>query len=240
MFETGSTFPRCNKKSLTLLVPLVILILTSSIGCESALDSKAQLETILQSSPSCAAPCWQNIVPGVSTERDLETAIEVSPANRFDQLRKNDLSPRGIQYIWDDQMTDLTSYLEVYTSTVAFISFRFRDDLTLGNALESLGKPDAYTARLVPGEAYMLDIYLFFQTGVVINVRIVPYNPPALAQPPICEVTVTEEMPVRELFLVEPGSTEALTGILSNVMANHDNPQSWPGLGNIELTWCPG
>jgi hypothetical protein len=127
-----------------------------------------------------------------------------------------------------------------YNETISFVRFRFEQDLSVKSVFQLLDSPDSYIAQVFIGETFLFNLYLFYEEeGVVINLRDVPFNPPDSAFSPTCEVNVTSDEPIREIYLVEPGSTEEIMESLFYEIAVPDAPQAWVGLGQVKLTSCP-
>lgn len=210
------------------------------VGCSEFLSPIEKLETIFASKENCITPCWQGITPAQSTESDFLTLIDSLPHNKFEDVRRSDLIPQGTRYIWYDQTNSLAGSLEISDGIIIFIGFQSRDELTLGAIIEYLGPPNAYTARVSTGEAYVFNLYMYYENkGVVVNVRSIPFDALPTAFQPTCEVSLTDDMLVRQIYLIEPGSTDEIMSSLSRELIVLEESKSWAGLGTVKLTSCP-
>lgn len=220
------------------LVFLTIIVVLG--GCSDPLSPTEKLETIFASTENCITPCWEGITPGQSTENDFLELVNSMSSNKFEDVKRSDLIPKGIRYIWYDRAIFLAGSLEIYDSTVAFISFQSKEEFTIGTILEHLGSPETYAASFSPSEAYVLDLYMFYEnSGIVVNMRSIPFDAPSTAFQPTCEVELVADMFIREIFLLEPGSTKEIMSRLSRELYNLEGFKTWSGLGTIKLTSCP-
>lgn len=221
---------------------VMVFIIGSIIACQQKLSPKEQLQTILHSTPSCKAPCWHDIEPGKSTENDFLSRVENSSEPEFYNLREQRIDIQRTYYVWENRVTDYVGSLEIRDGEIAYITFQqLNKELTLKTTIELLGMPDAYIASVAPGEAFLLDLNLIFvEEGLIINTRIVPYDPPPSAFQPSCEIIVPANMPVNEIILTEPSASANDTiHNISGLVPAFEEPQTWPGFGPVMLTSCP-
>ncbi|MCC6605185.1 MAG: hypothetical protein IT327_18400 [Anaerolineae bacterium] len=229
------------KTFISCLIALVVF-LGSFTACQRYLSPKGQLQTILHSTSGCSAPCWQDILPGESTENDFLSRIKSLPEHEFHDLRDQRIDIQRTYYVWENRETDYVGALEIRNDEIAYIIFQHLDkELMLESTIELLGLPDAYVATVAPGESALFDLNLIFvEEGVIVNSRIVPYDTLSSAFQPSCSVTVTADIPVSEIYLTEPFASASDTiHNLSGLIPAFEEPQTWPGFGLIELTSCP-
>lgn len=230
---------RADRSAVLSLIVLALVLIGYNARCARHSSPGNQLETILQSAPGCNAPCWRGITPGSSTEGDFLTVVDAASPPEFYNLRRS-ASPRGAGYVWQNRTLNLASALLIRNEKVTSISFQPENELTLDSIFQFLNAPNAYTAHISPGEAFLFDSYLFYeQEGVVVNVRIVPFNTPVSALKPVCEVSLTADVAARAIYLLQPGAVTKMIEVLSGVMAVPGESRPWTGLGTIKLTSCP-
>ncbi len=229
-------------KTFAFLLSTIAVFVGCISACQRDLTAKEQLQTILQSTTSCTAPCWQNIVPGESNENDFLARVEDLPKHEFHDLRNQKSDIRRTYYVWENRVTDYGGALELRNGKIAYFMFQhLNKELTLEATIEVLGLPDAYVASVAPGESVLFDLNLIFvEEGVIVNSRIVPYDPPPSVFQPSCSVTMTTDIPVSKIYLTEPFASASDTiHNLSGLIPAFEEPQTWPGFGLIELTSCP-
>ena len=201
--------------------------------------SDEKLQMILESEPGCQAPCWRGIVPDKSTGSDLLALRDASPAAEFADFREIALRPAGTQYSWNDNTTHLFARVGQKGGTIDFVAFSFsRNELPLRSVLEAVGQPDSYTADIIVGHEAILHSALFFEKkGVVAHISLLPYDMPASANPPNCEIVVSDDMPVYRVIFTIPDTADAMKERLP-IEFSADTPAQWPGMGTIPLTDC--
>lgn len=217
----------------------VSIVAISLVHCSQPPPGE-QLKTIVQSSPSCTTPCWNGIVPGKSNEDDFLMLVGKSNPMQFANLERSEIPYKSqVGFTWRERASSLQAAILIKNDVVSFLRFMRTNELALEMLFDSLGNPNAYTAEISSGEAYLFDMNLFYEEiGMVVNIRIVPFDPPSSAFSPTCQINITTSMVVRAIYFAEPGTANELLETLYPAISSYTEPEPWLGVGLIPLTSC--
>jgi hypothetical protein len=129
----------------------IFLALFVSAGCQLFTPKPSLLDDL-----ACPPPCWQNIVPGISTKQDaLSTLAQLAFIDQKSIYAYDPklVPPKGTPIQVYDEIIDseiafedqFYSLLNIYMlkDKVSVISFQLRnDDITLSEAINKLGEPE--------------------------------------------------------------------------------------------------
>ncbi len=88
-------------------------------------------------------------------------------------------------------------------------------------------------------EVIQLEVYIFYENkGVMVYAIKDRFETPPSAFQPICEVDLTNDIPIREIYLVEPKPTDEIISSLSRQLVILEESKPWSRLGTIKLTSC--
>lgn len=197
------------------------------------------VDTSLRSGEPCAPPCWQGLVPGESTDKDVMETLEGLPFVRQDSILRRDWSGDSEWETIEWHSSVSLAYGSVGNARlnpedkVAWIGFELEYELTLQELIGILGKPDMFTVLYNPPDCH--------ETWIV-------WLDDGLAIWPMIESTTDDEPlidPNRHVKAVQyfpPVTTlqEYLIGIKAgNYEAAHEDSEywaEWTGFDNVRLS----
>lgn len=211
-------------------------------ACFSAKISPSEkLSYIVSYSVSCSAPCWNSLVPGVSTETDFRRVINGAPAFAFSDLRYQRFEDDEINTLWTNEDVHFGGGIFFRNGVVEHIRFQIlQNDLAIDMVLDQLGDPDGYEATELENE--YIELTLFFEEhGVVVNAwfehsltelrnitRACEYEPDWHTAPKRLEIA-----------LVEPASIDLMAEKMNWLFFTR-NPKPWDDIEALALTQpCP-
>lgn len=122
---------------------LVVLVLVS--GCAPM----PQLDTSLLTDDPCAAPCWNNITPGISDENDVHRQLEDSPFVRKGSVEHSLTEQDGIPlttFSWQAQGKP-KNWIYLRDGKVLRVRINLDYALTLDEIVEKHGPPEAVLCK---------------------------------------------------------------------------------------------
>lgn len=124
---------------------LVVVYVNSG---EVPLRKQGRLDSLFKSSPSCLAPCWQNIRPGKSLRTDVQSLMGALAGNAVS--KKNCLTYNGNQErcTWTDLEMEFAVVIEIRDGLVAYM--RFGSNTGYGSASESELQQALQNALVLP------------------------------------------------------------------------------------------
>lgn len=229
-----------NLRKALILVSILLVLFLLSTGYGPVRTASQQLDMLLESGPDCIAPCWRGLMPGISTIGDLQALAGASLPRSFAGFRDIRLYDGDLQYIWEDEQMPAIMEAETAGTTVSYIGFYpLHEAITLGSVLEELGPPQMYTAMLSTFERPFLTFWLFYEErGIVVNVTKWSYDISGYTSRIICEVPLNNELPAREIFLLEPAPATEMNETLSRLSPRNLEPLPWRGGETIRMTRC--
>ncbi len=174
MWKTQFFRETVRTKAYCLCVCLVGILIAAN-GCAS----KAKVDTSLITDDPCAAPCWNNIVPGISTESTVRTRLENCPFVKAGTLNYVQTEQWGIRlnmFVWKAR-GKLYNRVYLRDGRVLRIEIALDYDLTLGDIVDKYGPPDTiYVARHPVHQSWYSIICDYFSVGLTIDghMRVAP------------------------------------------------------------------
>lgn len=131
-----------------------IAVIFVGVGCQTPTPKPSVLDN-----PVCAPPCWQNIVPGVTTGREF---LNVIKSYRY-------LDQESLQYNgpWQGFNDLIRGRLRLSPETMTYFNFFFLNDkiadlsfqadrtLTFDQAIKKLGEPTSVVVVQEQGEVFV-------------------------------------------------------------------------------------
>jgi hypothetical protein len=159
----------CSIISIGLVIYLGAL-LAILVGCrpvEAPIEPEFVDTSFLLDEP-CEPPCWYGLIPGESTEDQLDDVLSTLPFVEKDSVRKSEHVSKGIivdgkevDYNCKGAIGGFCGYVIVVDKVIQMISHEIMYALPLETVIEKLGKPDYvyYTASSPHGDGcfVMLD-----------------------------------------------------------------------------------
>jgi hypothetical protein len=202
--------------------------------------SMPELDTSLLADAPCAAPCWQNITPGVTTEQEARSLLKGSPYVRKDSLDYHIAEWKvGGEYDWFSWHSRSMKYynrLYIREGKVVLVQIHPDYTLTLGQVVDKFGPPERVYATLAGG-------------GAALTVQ-VDYPAQGLrftGQWPVSDrsrvaggtALITEDLRIVDVYYFVPGSLEDLlrasVGTPWEVEEYLNRSQEWKGFGRVPL-----
>jgi hypothetical protein len=193
-------------REIALIVGLLLGLALAS-GCRPDLLETEQWQTIMQSMPGCAAPCWFGIVPGQTAEIELGELFAAAP-DHFHILRYiPDYLDNTQQIIFDDQVLGFSGSLFTAEGHVTYIQIRPKEELRFQTALEQIGPPESYEARSIFGERLGVNLRWFYEEdGIILDAGLWGESPPS-----DCIYRLSSSTKVQDIVLLPPGTAEEMS-----------------------------
>ncbi len=228
---------------------VVCVTLMFSGACTGHKVSGPVDESFLTDEP-CAAPCWQGIVPGVSTQADvvqvLEASIFVKPDSVETTTMKVDCGPSAYTS-WNTSREqprpmawDPYNRIFLRGGTVLYVRLHPDQHITLGDVVAKLGPPDRVHASLGGYEARGYQVTVDYPAlGVTVACFMYPVDPDEVLQGPGAG-RLSADMPVTEIIYYAPRPLpELLSDVFcyppKSVSAFLEDSHSWPGFTAVPL-----
>lgn len=185
----------------------LLLGLALASGCRPDLSETEQWQTIMQSMPGCAAPCWFGIVPGQTAEIELGELFAAAP-DHFHILRYiPDYLDNTQQIIFDDQVLGFSGSLFTAEGHVTYIQISPKEQLRFQTALEQIGPPESYEARSIFGERLGVSLRWFYEEdGIIVDAGLWGES-----QPSNCIYRLSSSTEVQNIVLLPPGTAEEMS-----------------------------
>jgi hypothetical protein len=120
-----------------LIIVMLILLLISA--CQPK-----QVDEYIRGTDSCSPPCWQGILPGVTTKLEaIETVMQLESdgGGNWNEL------PEDIR--WRDYNRERPIYLHIKNDLVQYIRLEV-DSITLQYVIDNYGDPDSFSLDQCP------------------------------------------------------------------------------------------
>lgn len=211
-----------------------IVCVTILSSCRRGHQETRVDRSILTDDP-CAAPCWQGILPGVTTAAEVSDILQ-----RLDFIDQDRLWASEREYFaWHSTASDadpaVSSYVLSRAGVVSGIEIGLDFELSLGEVMEKYGPPEKFVAYQSPRvEKIQSDVHFFYpQRGLIFTSWIDGYVPPGepLMLVPSTLVTFVRYFapaPIENLMREYPELNTA-------VLHGEDYWQDWPGYGPVKL-----
>lgn len=224
---------------------LIFLTLFVSAGCQLFTPKPSLLDDL-----KCSPPCWQNIVPGISTKQDaLSTLAQLAFIDQksiYVHDPKLEL-PKGTPIQVYDELIDseiafedqFYSFLSIYMlkDKVSVISFQLRnDDVTLSEAITKLGEPEYIV--ITPYREHLVFGFVSPSVGVAFV-----YS--TLGQPKKALFEVYPGVRLGSIYFFDPETYEQFLESRSLTLGERNSEETranlvpWKGYGNIKELYPP-
>lgn len=222
----------------------IFLALFVSAGCQLFTPKPSLLDDLV-----CPPPCWQNIVPGISTKQDaLSTLAQLAFIDQKSIYAYDPklVPPKGTPIQVYDEIIDskiafedqFYSFLSIYMlkDKVSVISFELRIyDITLSEAITKLGEPEYIV--ITPYRENLVFGFVSPSIGVA-------YSYTSLGQ---SKKTLSEVYPnakLESIYFFDPETYEQFLESRSLTLERNSeetraNLVPWKGYGNIKELYPP-
>ena len=188
----------------------------------------------------CSPPCWQGLVPGVSTQEDVDEFLTTSEyvgryttgPGRYEGIVLIRWRPRGIGWEagrWNtfDVQDGILEIMSMYTDT----------EVRLGQLVDTYGPPDKFEASLSlhPEPVYILVGLFYSELGMIPDLHLTLDDPQLTPETKVIRVWYLEPGPLENtLATLEGKKGQPLEGFELEWLEDwHD----WKGYGPVELSY---
>lgn len=215
------------------LYALMLCALTACGNPSSAIDY-----SLLTGQP-CAAPCWNGLIPGTTTDQETLNFLQQLSAFESRTLKTHQDKFGRISYTWRGGRNAVYRNARVDQGRLSLLALAPDFDLRLGAVTDRLGPPEFVKAELGVGpdvSVYSLEVY-YPQQGLAF-----------VLEPELADAgTIRREMPVETTYYFAPGNLRSFFitrfGLgeqedeLAKIVGKSYLPklQPWPGYGPVKL-----
>lgn len=210
-----------------------LLALFLVAGCAPGSEKLPPDRSILSDQP-CAAPCWQGIVPGTTTEAEAWDIVKDLEFIDPDKLWR----PSG-DIAWhsyaSSENPDAINVVWIQEGTVSLIQLTIGFELTLKDVLDKYGPPEKYAAYMSSNvENIRSDVHFVYpQQGIIFTSRFEGYLPPSES------LVLEPSTPVTLVHYFAPAPIDTLTQEYPrlgwSIELKKAHWKDWTGLGPVEL-----
>jgi len=236
---------------LFLLVAAITLISMANCSAPMPIVQKEPADlllidrSLLTDSP-CAAPCWQNIIPGISNEDDVRRQLEACPFVREGSINRGETEEYGVDLVyftwesaagkWDKQFRLGKNRLYLCDNVVVWIKTYLEYELTLRQVLDKYGLPEGIYVSDHPSDARYHVSMDYPHRGLSFEV----FDVLSLEDMERRVAPVSEDMKVTSVYYFAPTSIEGElrdVHLLSpeGVEQALEHLQEWHGFGEYSL-----
>jgi hypothetical protein len=185
---------------------------------------------------SCAIPCWQQIVPGTSSESSVNSLLsnvpEIDPASIDNYKSPSYGATSQTKWRFYSNSGDVGGRIYFKDGVVLVTQFALKKGaLTLENAIQVLGEPEYTYAFIENGEVDRMIIYLLYPTkgSVLLYNSGRSRNDAAIIEP---------KHSIEYVMYFDPVQFEevATSGLLltRDLLTLQQNMQPWQGYGEVD------
>src|SRR5512139_256008 len=228
-----------------------------------------RLASLFHSDTNCTAPCWRTIHPGRTTRTDVQelmktlpNSAEEEPCYTFDNIERCILRDNtfelGIAIELDNGVVNYLRFhstaraipISVPTMILPIPTATFNpqrpnfdsDDISRKDIFDAVGEPDTYSARILSGlhgEA-LLELYLFYEEGIVVEVAYPGFSAPDSAASPSCKLNIDLDWPSDNIYFTQlTDLRQAVSGKGSPVLLKAGGEVfAWQGKDKVRLAGC--
>ena len=237
-----------------LAVGCLFLVLISALSCSckpeadvssptdipspTSTPSPPELDTSLLTDDPCRAPCWNNIIPGVSGEDEVRAQLQDASFVKEGTLEYELTEERGIQLGFFYWQARSEHYNRVYLrdGKVLRIQIMIDHDRTLGEAVDKFGPPEGVFADIYR-ESYRVEFYYPTQ-GIEFESNMLPVDRQVYLGDG--KGILQEDMKVTRAIYFAPTSMDGMVSE-AYLYSSYDmegwlaNIHEWEGFGEVEL-----
>jgi hypothetical protein len=202
----------------------------------------APIDISLLTGKPCEPPCWQGLVPELSTEIDVNTFLETSKFVDHESISRGDISTGsgdviGIRVQWRSSASDHgaqgANSFDIEGGVLRSIETYLDFEVTLEELLERYGPPTRLRARFAEIQRVDAEVTLYYpELGLIARLYIEPSDEQFELQPGCA---------IQRVWYFSPQPLEDLCD-LSGAIPFPDKPehidtvlQCWQGYGLIDL-----
>lgn len=195
-------------------------------------------KSILLEDTLCEPPCWQNIVPGVSSSEDAlntlrETTLLASTPSAV---------PRKIDDVWSDSswvfldsLSEELGWITYFNDRVAYIQFHVNNNLRIGEMINFYGKPELFSVISGWNDSRWLEVrWIYPAKGVLVTHFDHNWRPEGNF------ASITPDLPVNDVYYFDPDLYDTLVETvffqLTSQEVVQESIQPWVDYGPVPYT----
>ncbi|MCP4539420.1 MAG: hypothetical protein GY832_19965 [Chloroflexi bacterium] len=224
-----------NEKTSVLVFCFLLLVTILSSGCSFGLKP----DTSLLTDDPCAAPCWHNIVPGVSKEKYIRSQLENSPFVRTNTLEYELTEINQVPLAMFGWQAHGKNINRVYLrdDQVLWIEIALDYDLTLGDVVDKYGPPEGIYVFVGTADFDWYNIRFHYpEIGLTLESF-------SLVDPKDTvggKILLSESIKITDAQYYAPASLQSVLGEVffltpEQVEQYIINTQSWQGFGHVQI-----
>ena len=211
--------------------------------------SMPELDTSLLTDSPCTAPCWQNIIPGTTTEQEARRLLKDSPFVRKDSLDYYIANWKAggdyDRFVWHGRSKKYRNALYFREGKVVLIMIRPDYTLTLGQVIDKFGSPERVYVGLGGGGNVLIAYLDYPAQGLRFTAD---WSIHDLSERSMVEsgiALLTEDREVVEVAYFAPAPLEEvlqnpyLYAPAGGMEEYLKRAQEWKGFGRIRWYWWP-
>jgi hypothetical protein len=209
-----------------------------------------ELDTSLLTDDPCAAPCWQSIIPGVTTEGEARRLLKDSPFVRKDSLDYHIAEWKVVRgeydwFSWRGRSREYYNYLYIrIEGKVELIRIHPDYTLTLGQVIDKFGPPERVYVGLGGGGNVLIAYLDYPAQGLRFTAH---WSPRDYTERSIVDsgtAPLTEDWEIGDVAYFSPGPLEDVLqnpylNVPDEVEVYLERAQEWKGFGRIPWYWWP-
>jgi hypothetical protein len=198
------------------------------------------LDTSLLTDDPCAAPCWQNIVPGVATFEGAQNQLETSPFVRKGSLDYHvaESGETHDRFSWHGRSMKYYNYLYLREGKVVLIQIHPDYTLTVGQVVDKFGPPERVYVGLGYGGNVLIAYFDYPAQGLrfTANWRVRDLTERRIVDSGIA--LLTEDREIVQVAYFAPGPLEKVLqnpylNVPDEVEVYLERAQEWKGFGRM-------
>jgi hypothetical protein len=186
----------------------------------------------------CSPPCWQGLVPGVSTEQDIIQFLDTRQQQVDPFSVERDSHDGAVVVRWrTTRQTQGENWFELHNGVLQTMNLHMDSPLTLGELLEAFGAPDKLEAgySVESGPVHIVVDMFYGRLGLAPELYVATDDP-----------VLRESTPVVRTWIFEPGTLQdfytVLVGEKGEPLPDYAlqwlrDWRDWPGYGPLRLTY---
>ena len=152
--------------NLSLIVSIGFCLLLSACRVNSATKEPQFADRSFVTDDPCAPPCWYGLLPGVSTESEVEATLAELPFVDQEAIRKSNNVNIGvisygtsIQFGCAEPKGKICGYIVLSDGRVQIINMVIQYQLSIQTVIDKLGEPDyVYFTSYTHGDGCLMDL----------------------------------------------------------------------------------
>lgn len=227
-------------KPARILLKIALVVCLSSTmtyltSCEPAEHEPLVAEGLLTGEP-CGPPCWQGLVPGTSTEAEVDEFLAAS--EYVDGVSKEEYwKTHAIRWRPRRQIPGRNNSFAARNGMLIIMRMYVDTQVTLGQVVDRYGPPDKFESRLSPhpGPVYIVVDLFYREHGMMVELELSEDDPELRPETEVVIVEYYEPAPLEEVLLTsawgyaKPRTQDELEWVKKSL----ENWYDWEGYGSV-------